>query len=97
MSKIMKGTLKCIRLHPVLQEMFSIQPERYTFGRADIEFYHDSPWDESTADFKDKIYITKINDKEIPKQLAWVDRIHTTCNMMFELNGNMFVIENITE
>lgn len=93
----MKGTLKCIRLHPILQEMFDVHSEHNFFGEAEIEFYVDNPWVESTADFKDRIYITKVNDRELPKQLAWADRIHTSCNWMFELDGNMFVIENPSE
>lgn len=93
----MKGTLKCIRMHPFLQEMFNIIPEGHTFGTAEIEFTRDNPWDEDTAEFKDKIYITKVNGRTIPKQLAWADQLHSTCNLMFELNGNMFIIENISE
>lgn len=100
MSEIMKGTLKCIRVHPIIQEMFDIrptQPSGQVFGAADVEFIYDNPWEESTACFKDKIYITKINGKEVPKQLAWAERFHTTSNLLFELNGSSFVIEDISE
>lgn len=93
----MKGTLKCIRLHPIMQELFNIEPTGHSFGQAEVEFTQHDLWDDCTDNFQERIYITKINGKEIPKQLAWADRISTTCNLKFELNGNMFVIENITE